>query len=260
MNRPAAWAVHMGMFDHVLAERRPVPRWLAPVLAAAILFHVLVLAAAIIHSYWNVDRLPVPHGRLELLVPVPTPPPPAGRAASAPRSNLPANQVRVVSGSIQPVHIDQTRPQPSGGGGAGGGSSDGFGQGGGIGDGPGTCIGITCSETTSEPPDIKVVEPPTVRNEPIAVVDKHFLSGTRQIHPDESTQSKMGRDGTTSTRAVVKMCLGPDGHVDSLDLLQSSGYPDYDAKILATMRAWRYSEFGGQAIICSPVTFVYNVR
>ena len=46
MNLAAGSAVYTGMFDTLLEARRPIPRWVAPTLATAILLHACALTYA----------------------------------------------------------------------------------------------------------------------------------------------------------------------------------------------------------------------
>jgi TonB family protein len=262
VNLAAGSAVYTGMFDTLLEARRPIPKWVAPTLAMAILLHACALSAAIVHGYWDVDRLPVPKGRVDLVIPAPNPPPPAGAKPRAPKPTDAARPaVHKAPDTTQPVKLSAQVPAPTGGA-DGGGTGNGLGQGNGIGDGTGECVGIACGpEIDSDPPPEipKSTEPP-IRNEPIDVVDRNFVSGERQIHPEDTTRTRMSRDGLTRTKVVVKMCLSGAGRVTSLEMIASSGYPEYDAKIRTKMRAWRYSPFKGDATICTPVTFHYNLR
>jgi TonB family protein len=252
------------MFNNLLEARRPIPRWVAPTLAAAILLHACALSGAIVHGYWDVDKLPVPRGRVDLVVPAPSPPPPAGARPSAPRPTSGEAVKRTAPETTQPIKLLDRKPALPAAGDSGSGASSGLGSGQGIGDGTGECVGIACGpDTDSEPPPdtrTRDDDEPEIRNRTQDEVDRNFLSGERQIHPDDATRTKMSRDGLTSARIIVKMCLSAAGRVTSLDMLASSGYPEYDAKIKARMRAWRYSAFGGDQIVCAPVTFLYNLR
>ena len=60
---------------------------------------------------------------------------------------------------------------------------------------------------------------------------------------------------------AFKLCLATTGSVSSVTMLKSSGFPDYDAKILREMRTvWRYQPYtvDAKAVpVCTAVTFIY---
>lgn len=63
--------------------------------------------------------------------------------------------------------------------------------------------------------------------------------------------------------AIVKMCLDREGSVSEATLLETSCFDDYDAKLLAGVRSWRYRPFlvdGQPAPVCTSYTFVYSPR
>lgn len=248
------------MFDHILEQKKSLPRWLAPALAAAILFHACGLSAAIVHGYWDVDALPLPKSRVELVVPAPSPPPPAA-AAQRPAGPQRPTTLRPPVGPTQPVRL-LTPPPAAASGGGGASERPGLNLGTGLGLDNSDCVGITCGDDPSVPPGDDDDDDDTKKTRDIGEteVNRQFLSGERQIHPDDATRARMSRDGMTGTRVVVKMCLDSRGHVISVDTLRSSGYPDYDARIRSVMRTWRYRPFSGDTTVCAPITFQYNLR
>lgn len=63
--------------------------------------------------------------------------------------------------------------------------------------------------------------------------------------------------------AVVKLCLDFEGAVDSVRLIKSSGYADYDKRIVEGVRTWRYRPYtvdGRRAKACSAITFIYKPK
>ena len=89
-----------------------------------------------------------------------------------------------------------------------------------------------------------------------------LISGNTQIHPPESVRVKMIHVGERKLTATVKMCLGTTGRVNSLSVLDSTDYAEYDAKLLREMRAWRYKPYtvNGQAVpVCTAITFIYKM-
>ena len=49
----------------------------------------------------------------------------------------------------------------------------------------------------------------------------------------------MIRDGVTSVRAVVKLCIATTGSVTQAKVLVSTGYDAYDQMLLDAVRDWR---------------------
>jgi len=254
------------MFDaYVLARKKSMPRWVPPTVAAAILVHAAALSGVIVHGYWAIEALPMPKSSVEMVVPPPAPPPPAGRPAVLPAAGPKQGKLRPPPRDpTQPVRI--TAAEPTQGGGGSGDATAGGGSGSGDGPGSGDCVGITCSDDGppvipgSDPPDDGGdTDPPIVSQ---AEIDRQFLSGQREIHPDAGTRARMDRDGVTLVRPVMKLCLDGGGRVASIDTIASSGYPEYDAKIRSIMRSWRYKPFknGAHTTVCAPVTFIYTIR
>jgi len=91
------------------------------------------------------------------------------------------------------------------------------------------------------------------------------IAGDKNIVPDDDTKTAITRaeakGGPSRIVASLKLCLDDTGAVSSVSLLKSSGYPAYDAKLIATIRTtWRYRPFivnGRATAVCTAVTFIY---
>jgi TonB family protein len=73
----------------------------------------------------------------------------------------------------------------------------------------------------------------------------------------------MIREGTTSVRGVVKVCIATDGSVASATMKVPTKFTDYDQTILSAVRTWRYQPYlinGAPVPACSLVNFIYNMR
>ena len=73
----------------------------------------------------------------------------------------------------------------------------------------------------------------------------------------------MARTRKTQVRGDVKMCLGKDGRITSARVLRSTGYPEYDARLIDRMQSWRYEPYqvnGAAVPVCSVVTFIYRMN
>jgi len=95
---------------------------------------------------------------------------------------------------------------------------------------------------------------PAPRNVPL---DKlHRLSGDPAIPPNVDVKRAAG-DRTLAT-AIVRLCLAPDGSVESTRVLKSSGVPVYDDQLQGTIRSsWRFSPVDPDKPerVCTSVTF-----
>lgn len=103
-------------------------------------------------------------------------------------------------------------------------------------------------------PEAKLL-PPTV------LIELKRVAGDSQIQPPTSTQNAMRQRNEDRALAVVKMCLDTQGQVSRAGLVKSSGYSEYDAKLLSKMRSWRYRPYraaGVSIAICTHVTFIYK--
>lgn len=80
--------------------------------------------------------------------------------------------------------------------------------------------------------------------------------------PDESDAQAMAHGTQPVLLAYVKLCVDAAGEPSSVVLLKSSGFPDYDAKLRAAVRTWRYRPFvvdGNARPVCTDVSFRYQV-
>ena len=78
--------------------------------------------------------------------------------------------------------------------------------------------------------------PPEAPGEPV-------ISGNDQIAAPNSVRQQMMRIEKQKVIGTVKLCVGTDGRVDSAKIARSTGYDDYDDKLLSEMRAWKYQAY-----------------
>ena len=87
------------------------------------------------------------------------------------------------------------------------------------------------------------------------------ISGDTEIAPDESTKAEVAAAGLRRLFASFKICMGTNGVPALTKQVLSSGFPDYDAKLVREMMKWRYRPYfidGVPSRICTQATFVYN--
>jgi serine/threonine protein kinase len=93
-------------------------------------------------------------------------------------------------------------------------------------------------------------------------LDANRLSGDKDIQPDNTTQSEIGRAGVDKVMGLFKLCITPEGSVSTVAQLKSTGFADYDAKIQSTIRSkWRYRPYlvnGKPAAVCTAVKVIYS--
>jgi hypothetical protein len=91
----------------------------------------------------------------------------------------------------------------------------------------------------------------------------HRTSGETRITPTERLKVAIQRAHVSALIGSFQYCLAPTGMVDSVDLIRSTGVPDYDAMIIGAMRQWQYAPYlddGKPVPVCSGVTFNYHQR
>jgi len=96
------------------------------------------------------------------------------------------------------------------------------------------------------------------------LIEGHRIEGDPQIAPPDTVKQAMARSGLDSLTGAVKMCLDKRGSVSSLRVLRSTGHSEYDQRLLAGMRTWRYRPYkldsGAAVSVCTVVTFIYRAQ
>jgi TonB family protein len=255
------------MFDNFVGtkveKRRQRTRTIAFISVAV---HAAALLGLLVRGFWQIERLGMPKREITLAVaaPLEVPAPPA--APSVKRTVPDPTKVRIrPQDATQPVNrpVDETleveivTEEMGSNVGVVGGSSDSGSRFPGIGDGR-----FLPNRLIEAPPPAPVApkQPPIVAP---TVVEAQRIAGQKLIQPDDGTKLEMARDGRPRVEARVKMCLSASGDVARTSLVHSSGYPGYDAIILATMQAWKYRPYLVNAeatAVCTQVTFIYSQR
>lgn len=96
-------------------------------------------------------------------------------------------------------------------------------------------------------------------NVPPSALERLRVRGTAKIEPDATTKQRMKRAGKTRVTAVLKLCVDRTGRPQSVTLLKSSGFADYDRKLDREMRRWMFRPYpaGGSVMqVCSAMTFI----
>jgi len=250
------------MFESIQRPRRPRPRILFLLSIGA---HAAALVLLVAAGLWRVDKLEVADSPL-MVAAGPGAPMSAGPEEEAEPERKPDRRKNRVRRDLPASQRAESAPDDQGGGGDGESGDDTSG-----GDGNGIGLfpcgeGGSCSSVLDAPAE---KAPPPRKPEPERIVLSHLIEGSRiegnpRIAPPESVRQAMARLGQEKLHGTVNMCLDRTGNVRSLRILRSTGHAEYDQRLLAGMRTWRYHPYklnGGAAVpICTVVTFIYRVQ
>jgi hypothetical protein len=81
------------------------------------------------------------------------------------------------------------------------------------------------------------------------------------VTPDDSVKTAMAVNGIKRLVGSFRICLDERGLVESVLPLRSTGFADYDRKIIANVYQWRYEPYriDDQVVpVCTGVTFIYS--
>lgn len=257
------------MFDnYVGAQTRKRPKWVIFVLAFALVAHAGVGGALIVKQFWTITKLAPPESGVELSLGPPPPPPPPKGGGKKKQDSLKDKIKKVkVKETVQPVK-DAKEPDPSEvvdsadegddfgvEGGVEGGVAGGV-VGGVLGGVPGGVLG-----GSGPPPPPPEPEKPQVV--PQQALQANRISGDPNITAPDTVKNLMVKQNQDKVIATAKMCLDNKGNVTTVKMVKSSGYAEYDQKILNGMRGWKYRPFqvNGKAVpVCTAITFIYKFK
>jgi hypothetical protein len=115
----------------------------------------------------------------------------------------------------------------------------------------------------ADPPATPPATPLTAGVEQLSHFDLEALRKWPRLDivPDDADVQAMLRAGKPYVLATARMCIDRTGAPTAVELVERSGFPKYDAKLVATMRAWRYQPLvrdGEARAACGPVGFLYH--
>jgi len=255
------------MFDTLVPVSPAGRRVRTLVVSGSIVAHAVAVAALVVLAFWRIDKLPLADRPVRAAFVMPgAPAPSGGPKQTMPKARPPERPTkRVITEVTQPTDRPPENAPTSADATTGTDTPGGEG-------GPGLATDPTAATTT----DGTCTNPPCGGEEPSRVIEKKKktvtiapnvaaglrTAGNDQIHAPDSTRVTMLHEGKDRVVGTVKLCIGTDGAIDSAGVLRSTGYPDYDAKLIAEMRAWRYSPYrvNGEAVpFCTAVTVVYRM-
>ena len=94
-----------------------------------------------------------------------------------------------------------------------------------------------------------------------SALQAHQLSSNTDVLNSKRIRDLMIRNHVTSLRAVLRLCVDPTGLVAESTLIERTGYPEYDGKLVEASRGWQYRPFlinGVPTPVCSTVEFLYS--
>jgi TonB family protein len=227
--------------------------------------HLVLVLGLFVAGFWRIEKLDAPRNPFDLAVPGPPPPAPAGGEQQAKREPFKKKQPKTrPTVLVQPtVELVAEKPQlTTETTGTGNGSGPGSGSGSGDAKSTGDCV-IDCGDPDHKPqpkPEPVVARPIPV---PSSVIRGMRTLGETQIQMSDNDKIALQRSGSSVATMKVQLCISETGTVMNLGIAQKSGYPKWDAKILAAVQAWRYRphRIGGHALaVCSDVTFSYQMK
>jgi hypothetical protein len=87
-------------------------------------------------------------------------------------------------------------------------------------------------------------------------------AGLPNIVPDDLDKSALASTPHNRAKGAFKVCLDSAGNIELVNMLRSTGIPNYDSKIISTIsKTWRYTPFTVDGVpkpICTVVVFVYT--
>ncbi len=256
------------MFEHALETKQSRKPLFAIV---SLVVHLALGGLLLVLSLWEVHEIQRPSRGVAVANLIGLPPPSGGGEAKAtPKRVERKPEKRIVRNSRQPSDVNSEKPATDSGS-SGAGEGDGEGPGTGIGpDGPGTGgpglgigLDLCMDPDLCAPPPVPVAKPPQApKVVPAAVLGRlHRIAGEAQIGPPSSTRNAMSRKAQHELTAILLLCLDKGGAVNKQHLIRSSGYPEYDSKLLSGVRRWRYQPYranGKPVAICTQLTFRYQ--
>ena len=251
------------MFGHYAeAKQRKVPKWAAPLLSAAVMFHIVLFVSMWIKSIWEIEALDRPKTKYDLAVAPPPPPPPPPPPGGAKPQNVQITPKKIkVKDIVQPVKIEKQEVQKV----EDQGDPNGV-EGGEVGGVAGGVVGGDMNGVLGAPPPPPPPPPPPAppQNVPPTLLEGSRIAGEKMIIPDDVTKTEIQRSGKDKIIGSFKLCINSGGEVTNVTMLKSSGFAAYDQKIQGKMRGeWKYRPYAvnGKAVpVCTAVTFIYSQK
>jgi TonB family protein len=130
---------------------------------------------------------------------------------------------------------------------------------------------VACAQTSTGPakPEI-ITDCPAARDaekalaakagrRPIPIIQKGQLLTdiADQDNRPQVTLAMLNQAQGAPLRATLKISVASDGHVEQVEVLQSSGVPSFDEALMAKAKTWRHRPY---VVDCHPVPYVYPLN
>jgi periplasmic protein TonB len=241
-------------FEAILQQQQAKPkRWRRTTLIGSVALHAVVLSAALVHSVWQVEEMPMPSLQVTLTAAVPPPPPPPPPAARKASDSRPKTRpVEPKHELVVPKDAPKEQPKPEAQAeGADNGEANGQ-VGGQVGGVSGGVVGGVLGAPPPPPPPPKPTGP--------KIVSASVGRGQLLIDPNaERYRVKLplalARSGETYT-AMLRLCVSAEGGVTSVQVLKGAGAA-LDGQFPSVMGRWRYRPLIVDGV---PTPFCYLLR
>ena len=240
------------------AKNRKAPPWAFPLLVGSACFVTGLFLVMWISTIWQIDQLDRPKNSVDLAVAPPPPPPPPPPPGGAKPHDVQIVQKKIqVKDIVQPVKVEKQDIHPQQTTDQGDPNGEVGGEAGGV---AGGVVGGVVGEPPPPPPPPPPPAPP--QTVPPTMLEGSRISGEKEIMPDATTATAIQRSGKDRLVGSFKICLTVEGTIASVNMIKSTGFPEYDNKITSTIRGqWRYHPYNvnGKAVpVCTAVTFIYR--
>jgi hypothetical protein len=247
-----------------------------PLIVGSVVVHAAAVVALSVAAMWRIEKLPLedhtgvvasfqlPHDsgggaapKQAPLIAKKTPVRVKPKDTIQPEKRKEIEQVAVTDVAPADVIGDSTDGLPGNGGGG-----DGLGK-----EKPsGGCLVEPCSQDTTK--TVTVVKPKVEKPKPKAVVtipesDASRISGNSRIEAPQNVKVLMQRADDDRVVGTIKLCVNDRGDVTRTSVARSTGYDDYDDRLVSEMSQWRYKPLirdGAATPFCTFVTLVYLMK
>ncbi len=216
--------------------------------------HGVLLAAATVHSFWEVDELSPPAVQvtfISALAPPPPPPPPPAAATAADKPRPKVKKPVPVEALLQPAPVEK-KEEPAPVAQAEEAESEAAepeGQAGGV------AGGVAGGFPAPPPPPPKPMPPAPPVNIAPSVGEAHRLTDLDDVRYRPSLPPSINRPGMM-VWGVFKICVGADGHVSNVSIIKSAD-PLVDQDWVGKIRNWQYRPY---SVDGRPVPFCHPAR
>src|SRR5512147_1702444 len=200
--------------NYTAAKNRKLPPWAAPVLGAAVIFHIGLFVTMWVKTIWKIDMLERPKTQVDLAVAPPPPPPPPPPPGGARPQNVQITPKKIkVKDIVQPVKIEKQEVQKVED------SGDPNGVEGGVEGGvAGGVVGGDLNGVMGAPPPPPPPPPPAPpQNVPPTLLEGSRISGDKNISPDDVTKTEIQRSGKDRIIGSFKLCLNVTGAITNVN-------------------------------------------